>query len=118
MLISFAWQGRGWPVSARRGTVRLVTPPRRSWLDKLRVFRRLDELECRMSATEDALAELDEATTAVADRIDELLASVGNLDATTAAAIRTETERLRGLASDPDNPVPDPAPEPTPEPGV
>lgn len=71
-----------------------------------------------MSATDDALAELDQATTAVADRIDSLLAQVGNLDASTAAAIRTETDKLRGLAADPDNPVPEPSPEPTPEPGV
>lgn len=73
-----------------------------------------------MTATEDALVELDQATTAVADRIDELLGAVGNLDASTAAAIRTETEKLRGLAADPQNPVPDtePTPEPTPETGV
>jgi hypothetical protein len=67
-------------------------------------------MEVRLSATEDAIVELDEATTAVADRIDALIASQGALDESTASAIRTETARLRGMASDPENPVPDPVP--------
>lgn len=59
-----------------------------------------------MSLTADALTELDDATTAVADRIDALVSQVDGLDSGTAAQIATETARLRGLAADPSNPVP------------
>lgn len=65
-------------------------------------------LEHFMDQTNAALAELDEATTAVADRIDELIGNVEGVDATTAAAIAVQTSRLRGLAADPTNPVPTP----------
>lgn len=63
-------------------------------------------LEVFMSLTSDALTELDDATNAVADRLDAVLAQNSDMDAATADAIRTESVKLRGLAADPSNPVP------------
>jgi predicted ABC-type transport system involved in lysophospholipase L1 biosynthesis ATPase subunit len=79
----------------------------RNILNRLRIFRRLNHLENHMSAVDDALADLDTATTAVADRIDALIADLGNIDTDTATKIATETARLRSLAADPTNPVPE-----------
>jgi hypothetical protein len=77
-------------------------------LDRLLPRTRFSQaVEAFMSLTQNALADLDAATTAVADRIDQLVASVGDLDQATADAIAVETARLRGLAADADNPVPD-----------
>jgi uncharacterized coiled-coil protein SlyX len=118
MPTSFDHLGRRWLTGARAGTVPLVTPPRRSWLDRLRVFRRLDELECRMSATDDALADLNDATNDIATELDDLRGELTGADAAVADRITAAAERLRGLAADPENPVPEPTPEPTPEPGV
>jgi hypothetical protein len=76
---------------------RLVT---REWLG-------IDELEKRMGKTDDALRDLDVATNEVAAEIDELRASIANYDSATAERLDAVSARLRGLASDPENPVPD-----------
>lgn len=76
-------------------------------LDRLLPRTRFSQaVEAFMSLTQNALADLDAATTAVADRIDQLIGSVADLDQSTADAIAVETDRLRGLAADADNPVP------------
>jgi hypothetical protein len=80
--------------------------------NRLRIFHRLNLLENRMSAVDDALVLLDEATTAVANKIDQLVNQLQNGDQAAAAKIQVETERLRSLAADPENPVPDNPPPP------
>lgn len=80
--------------------------------------RRITILEFKMALTDAALAELDEATNAVADELDQLRDELGDADAAIALRISAAADRLRGLAADPTEPVPPapPAPEPTPEP--
>lgn len=68
----------------------------------------------RMALTDEALADLDTATNEVAARLDELADQIETVDAGVAAQIRTRAERLRTLAADPANPVPE-DPEPAPE---
>lgn len=75
---------------------------------------RIALLEARMTASETALQALDAATNEVADELDELRDLIASTDASTAARIQAAADRLRSLAQDPTNPVP----EPTPEPGV
>lgn len=86
------------------------------WQLVLRQWLGITELEERMTATEDALRDLDEATNEVAAEIEELRSSVAATDSATADRLGVVAQRLRGLAADPENPVPnDPAPvEPTP----
>lgn len=69
-----------------------------------------------MSQLSDALAELDEATNAVAARLEQLANQLDEFDLNASNAVRAEAARLRTLAADPENPVP--APEPLPEPEV
>lgn len=66
-----------------------------------------------MSLSETALADLDDATNAVAAELDELRAEVENFDSDLAAKIGAKADRLRALASDPDNPVPAPPADPS-----
>lgn len=77
---------------------------------------RIASLEERMSLSETALADLDVATNEIATELDDLRGQISSTDAALADRIGAAAERLRGLAADPENPVP--APEPTPEPGV
>ena len=120
-------------------------PPIQQWLDRLKASEPADHdrrlaaleaqqststvalaalvqmitnLEVRMSQTEDAVAELNTETNNLAARLDAILAREASLDSTVAGEIREVSSRLKGLAADPANPVPDPTPtpEPTPEP--
>lgn len=70
------------------------------------VEARLTQLESRMALTDDALAELDNATNEVAADLDALRAQVETFDTNLAAQIGERADRLRQLASDPENPVP------------
>jgi hypothetical protein len=63
-------------------------------------------LEVYMSLTNDALVELDDATNEVAGELEALVAQVAGMDGDTAARINAAATRLRGLAADPENPVP------------
>jgi uncharacterized coiled-coil protein SlyX len=67
---------------------------------------RLTTLEDRMALTETALADLDQATNEIADELDELRNQLTETDATVASQIGAAAARLRGLAADPENPVP------------
>lgn len=69
--------------------------------------------EIRMSLTDSALSELDAATNEVAGELDDLeqqvaaaVASGQALDSSVAARISAAATRLRGLAADPEQPVP------------
>jgi hypothetical protein len=66
----------------------------------------MTDMEARMAQIAAALAELDSATNEVAAELEALTAQVSNLDADTAARITAAATRLRGLAADPENPVP------------
>ena len=69
-----------------------------------------------MSAAVDQLrTDLDAATSAVADRIDRILAGQ---DAAVVAKFQPVLNDLRALGADAANPVPEPAPEPAPSPDV
>lgn len=72
----------------------------------------IDQLEVRMGATENALVELDSATNEVAAEIDELRGEVAKFDEATAERLGVVSARLRGLAADPETPVPAPPVEP------
>jgi hypothetical protein len=61
----------------------------------------------RMAQVDAALVELDEATNEVARELDELANQIEAADANVAGEIRTRATRLRALAADPENPVPD-----------
>ena len=84
--------------------------------------RRITTLEFQMALTDAALADLDDATNAVADELDELRGELKDSDSALALRISAAADRLRGLAADPNEPVPPappapaPAPEPAPEP--
>jgi len=67
---------------------------------------RIASLEDRMAKTETALADLNDATNEVATRLDALSARIESTDSETAAQISAAADRLRGLAADPNNPVP------------
>lgn len=71
------------------------------------VHRRLSNLEYRMALTDQALADLDAATNEVAAELDELRDLVAGNDAAVADRISAAATRLRGLAADPENPVPE-----------
>lgn len=70
------------------------------------VHRRLSNLEYRMALTDQALADLDAATNEVAAELDDLKAQLSGADQAVADRITAAATRLRGLAADPDNPVP------------
>lgn len=67
---------------------------------------RLTTLEYRMALTDAALADLDAATNAVADELDELRGDLADQDSAVALRISAAADRLRGLAADPETPVP------------
>lgn len=77
------------------------------------VHARLIILEDRMAKTDKALADLDEATNAVAAELEDLRDDVAQYDASLADKITAKAERLRTLAADPALPVPA-EPEPAP----
>lgn len=59
-----------------------------------------------MALLDDALAELNDATNAVAARLEDLADDVAQHDGAAADAVRAQAARLRDLAADPENPVP------------
>jgi len=75
------------------------------------VHRRLSHLEYRMALTDQALADLNDATNEVAAELEDLRDQLAGADAAVAQRITDAAARLRGLAADPENPVP-PAPTP------
>lgn len=68
--------------------------------------QKIAHLEDRMSLSETALADLDQATNEVADELDQLRGEIAGTDAALAGRISAAATRLRGLAADPANPVP------------
>lgn len=68
--------------------------------------QRISFLEYFMSRLTDALVELDEATNAVAARLEDLANDLDQHDLDSANAVRAQASRLRELAADPENPVP------------
>lgn len=81
-------------------------------------YRRLLNLEERMALTDAALADLDAATNEVADELDELRGELADSDSALAARISAAADRLRGLAADPEVPVPPVEPPVEPEPAA
>jgi phage host-nuclease inhibitor protein Gam len=67
---------------------------------------RAREMDARMSAVDDVVRQLNEATNDVADDVERLRAEVQGSDAATAEKFTPIIERLRALAVDPENPVP------------
>lgn len=67
---------------------------------------RLAALEAKMTAAQDALADLDLATNEVAAELDDLRGQIATTDAALADRIGAAASRLRTLAADPTNPVP------------
>lgn len=71
-----------------------------------------------MTAAENAWAEVDSALNDVAAEVEELRGEVAAHDSDTARRLGLVATRLRGIAADPENPVPEPPSEPdTPNPG-
>jgi len=73
---------------------------------------RIASLEVRMSLSETALEDLDVATNEIAAELDELRGEIAATDTALAGRIGSAANRLRGLAADPENPVPPVDPEP------
>lgn len=69
---------------------------------------RIASLEDRMAKTETALEDLNDATNEVAAELDQLRGEISATDTALADRIGSAATRLRGLAADPANPVPDP----------
>jgi len=87
----------------------------------LLIYRKAVKIMSGVNDINAVLDDLDKATNDVAARIDALVNAVkpGMTDAEVAAVkqrLSGETDRLRGLAADPNNPVPLPVPAPTPAP--
>jgi uncharacterized coiled-coil protein SlyX len=72
------------------------------------VNRRLTILEYRMALTDQALADLDAATNEVAAELEDLRDLLTGADQAVADRITAAAGRLRGLAADPEQPVPPP----------
>ena len=70
------------------------------------VNRRISHLEYRMALSDAALADLDAATNEVAAELDQLRGELTGADQAVADRISAAANRLRGLAADPENPVP------------
>ncbi len=71
---------------------------------------RIASLEDRMSLSETALEDLNDATNEVAAELDQLRGEISATDTALADRIGSAATRLRGLAADPANPVPEPEP--------
>jgi hypothetical protein len=65
-----------------------------------------------MSRVDEAIEQLNTATNDVADDLERLRQEVAGSDSATAARLTPVIERLRGLAVDPENPVPPIEPTP------
>lgn len=76
------------------------------------VHNRLTRMEAHMAKTDQALADLDAATDEIAAELENLRDDVAQYDADLAAKLGAKVERLKGLAKDPANPVPDAGTEP------
>lgn len=80
----------------------------RDVVDALRdLNRRVTKLEVRMATLNEALTELNVATNDVAAELEEIRAALAAGDTTAADRIAPVTARLRAMAVDPNNPVPD-----------
>lgn len=79
------------------------------------VDRRLSTLEYRVSAVDDVITELNDATDEVAADLQRLRDEVAGGDQATADKFQPLIDRLTAMGQDPQNPVPDQPPaEPTP----
>jgi uncharacterized membrane-anchored protein len=67
----------------------------------------LTELGAKVAAVDDALAQLDTATNEIAADLEALKQQVAQFDGATAAKIQAAADRLKALAADPENPVPE-----------
>lgn len=72
---------------------------------------RIASLEARMSLSETALEDLNDATNEVAAELVEIRGEIAATDTALAGRIGSAANRLRGLAADPNNPVPPVDPE-------
>jgi uncharacterized coiled-coil protein SlyX len=72
--------------------------------------RRIQKLEERMSAFDDKLAELDTATSDIADELAALRGDIATSDTAAAAKLDPVISRLRAMATDPNNVDPGPTP--------
>jgi len=70
------------------------------------LLRRVRRLERHMSAVDDVLEQLNQATNDIADDLTRLRDEVAGGDAATAAKFEPLVTRLQQLAVDPENPVP------------
>lgn len=68
--------------------------------------KRIRRLEKMMAAFADELAVLDAATNDIAAELETLRDQIAANDSSAAAALDPLVQRLRALASNPDNPVP------------
>jgi hypothetical protein len=69
--------------------------------------QRIYRLEKYMARLDDVINDLNTATNDIAAELDALRGDMANLDSATADRLTPLVERLRGLAADPENPVPD-----------
>ena len=67
---------------------------------------RITAMEARMSLSETALEDLNDATNEVAAELAEIRGEIAATDTALAGRIGSAANRLRGLAADPENPVP------------
>lgn len=77
----------------------------------------LTEVRMIMARYEEEIAALNEATNEVAAKVEELRGIINSDDPAVETALNEISARLKGLAADPEAPVPpvEPTPEPTPE---
>lgn len=69
---------------------------------------RIEQLEERMSTTDDLIVRLNTATDEIAHDLDDLRNQVANVDPAIAAKFEPLVARLEALGQDPANPVPEP----------
>lgn len=103
---------RDWAKKALR-SIRSDTEATRAAVGMInaRLDKILERLDLTMGKIDDLKAAFNEATSAIAARIERILEGQ---DAAVVAALQPELDRLRAMGSDPDNPVPPvpPADEP------
>jgi len=70
----------------------------------------------KMAKYEEEFGRINDATNALAAKVEELRNRIDSDDPQVEAILNDLESRLRGIAADPENPVPDPEPEPEPVP--
>lgn len=95
----------------------------RSWLGIDRLENKIDQLAQRIwhmdGTVQQLITDFDTETTAVAAKIDALIAANANtISPDQVAQFQAISARLKALGNDPANPIPAPAPAPTPDPSA